>query len=68
MLDANADTADPMVPRIGRVRRRRREVAGVWTLDIELEETHGAGSAPNQLSDTASAPGQFNMLTVFGVG
>lgn len=68
MLDANADTADPMVPRIGRVRRRRREVAGVWTLDIELEETHGAGSAPNQLRDTASAPGQFNMLTVFGVG
>lgn len=49
--------ADPMVPRIARVRRRRRDGPQVWTLDIEPQE-----SLP------AFAPGQFNMLTVFGVG
>lgn len=49
--------ADPMVPRIARVRRRRRDGPQVWTLDIEPQER-----VP------AFAPGQFNMLTVFGVG
>lgn len=50
--------SDPMVPRVARVRRRRRDAPGVWTLDIEPP----AGNA----GDTA--PGQFNMLTAFGVG
>ncbi len=35
---------------------RRREAPGVWTLEIEVE-----GLAP-------ARPGQFNMLTAFGVG
>lgn len=47
-----------MVPRIARVRRRRRDGPDVWTLDIEVEET----------DDLLFAPGQFNMLTAFGVG
>jgi len=46
-----------MVPRIARVRRRHRDGPEVWTLDIEPHE-----SVPSFL------PGQFNMLTVFGVG
>jgi len=50
--------ADPMVPRVGHVRRRRREAPNVWTLEIEP-----TGPAP-----AAVAPGQFNMLTAFGVG
>jgi NAD(P)H-flavin reductase len=49
--------ADPMVPHITRVRRRRRDAPRVWTLDIEVQEI-----------EPAFAPGQFNMLTVFGVG
>lgn len=53
-----AHTADPMAPQIARVRRRRRDGPQVWTLDIEMEEGAGGGFAP----------GQFNMLTVFGVG
>lgn len=47
-----------MVPAVARVRRRRRDGPGVWTLDLEAE----GGPLP------AFAPGQFNMLTVFGVG
>lgn len=50
--------ADPMTPRIARVRRRRRDGAQVFTLDIETEETEAE----------TFAPGQFNMLTAFGVG
>ncbi len=50
--------SDPMLPRVARVRRRRREVAGTWTLDIEAEEA----------GDLGYAPGQFNMLSAFGVG
>jgi len=59
-----------MVPRIARVLRRRREGPGVWTLEIQPEETPDAAGAPNQSlsKDAACAPGQFNMLTVFGVG
>jgi NAD(P)H-flavin reductase len=49
---------DPMLPEVARVRRRRRDAPQVWTLDIEA----GATAA------RAFAPGQFNMLTVFGVG
>lgn len=46
-----------MVPTAARVRRVRRELADVWTLDIEP----GPAGFP-------FAPGQFNMLYVFGVG
>ena len=53
-----ASALDPMTPRVAQVRRRRRDGPQVWTLDIETEETDGA----------AFAPGQFNMLTAFGVG
>jgi NAD(P)H-flavin reductase len=57
-LEATAagSAADPMVPRVARVLRRRRDGPQVWTLEIE----------PN--GPMAFAPGQFNMLTVFGVG
>ncbi|MGE0333989.1 MAG: FAD/NAD(P)-binding protein [Gammaproteobacteria bacterium] len=47
-----------MLPRVARVRRRQRDGPQVWTLDIEDEEAAAGGVAP----------GQFNMLTVFGVG
>jgi NAD(P)H-flavin reductase len=49
--------ADPMLPHVARVLDRRRDGPDVWTLEIAL--TDGAPSF---------APGQFNMLTVFGVG
>ncbi len=51
--------ADPMVPKIARVRRRVREGPQVWTLEVEVEEP---------LSSAPFLPGQFNMLTVFGIG
>jgi NAD(P)H-flavin reductase len=47
-----------MLPRVAHVRRRRREAPNVWTLEI----------APGVQAPTPAAPGQFNMLTVFGVG
>lgn len=50
--------SDPMVPCIARVHRRRRDGPEVWTLEIETEEAESG----------AFAPGQFNMLTAFGVG
>lgn len=49
--------ADPMLPYVARVLDRRRDGPDVWTLDIEPWE----GAPP-------VAPGQFNMLTAFGVG
>ena len=52
---------DPMVPCIARVRRRRRDAPQVWTLDLEVDDGNGT-------ENFAFAPGQFNMLTVFGVG
>ena len=55
---AEASAADPIVPRIAHVRRRRRDGPEVWTLDLEPKEPGGA----------LFAPGQFNMLTAFGVG
>ena len=48
--------ADPMVPRIGRVKKRVRDLSDVWTLTIEMDEPFAFG------------PGQFNMLYVFGTG
>jgi NAD(P)H-flavin reductase len=59
--DTSAMTApapDPMVPQVVRVARRRRDAPQVFTLDFE--------GAPHATSPFA--PGQFNMLTVFGVG
>ena len=47
-----------MLPRIARVRRRRHDGPQVWTLELEME-----GNA-----FSCFAPGQFNMLTAFGVG
>lgn len=46
---------DPMIPRVARVRKTRREIADVATLEIDA-------------GDFSFAPGQFDMLTVFGVG
>ncbi|MBO0711302.1 MAG: FAD/NAD(P)-binding protein [Acetobacteraceae bacterium] len=50
-------TADPMLPQPGHVKGRRRDGPDVWTLEIEPER------AP-----ASFAPGQFNMLTAFGIG
>ena len=49
--------ADPMVPQTARVARVRRELADVWTLDID----------PGAAGFTF-VPGQFNMLYAFGIG
>jgi len=50
--------ADTMIPKSARIRRRRREGPQTWTLELETE-----GNAPMPF-----APGQFNMLTAFGIG
>jgi NAD(P)H-flavin reductase len=50
--------ADTTIPRIARIRRRRREGPHTWTLEIEPED----GELPQ------FAAGQFNMLTAFGIG
>ena len=50
--------ADAMVPRLARVVRSRQDAPGVQTLDLTLEDGGWDGFAP----------GQFNMLSVFGVG
>lgn len=47
-----------MIPEPVRVLHRRKEVAGTWTLDL----------APGNSGQRLFAPGQFNMLYVFGVG
>jgi NAD(P)H-flavin reductase len=51
--------ADPMLPRPYRVQRVAREIAGTFTMQLEPAD---GGDIP------AFAPGQFNMLYVFGVG
>jgi NAD(P)H-flavin reductase len=56
-LTAAMSPVDPMVPRVARVLRRRRDGPQVFTIDLEPDE-----EVP------AFAPGQFNMLTAFGVG
>lgn len=58
---AAAPPGDPMTPLVARVRRRRRDGPQVVTLDIDCPD-HAGGDAPPFL------PGQFNMLSVFGVG
>ncbi|EAR22174.1 hypothetical protein NB231_04675 [Nitrococcus mobilis Nb-231] len=50
--------SDPMQPVPVRVLTRRREVADTWTLELE----------PGDAAGRPFAPGQFNMLYVFGVG
>lgn len=52
------DLLQPMVPQIAHVRRRRHDAPDAWTLELEM--TSGA--------HFDYAPGQFNMLTAFGVG
>jgi NAD(P)H-flavin reductase len=47
-----------MVPRVAHVRRRRHDAPDAWTLELEMAD--GA--------HFDYAPGQFNMLTAFGVG
>lgn len=49
---------DPLTPRIAYLRSRRKDTHDVWTFALE-EETRTA---------EPFKPGQFNMLTVFGVG
>jgi NAD(P)H-flavin reductase len=51
-------SADPMVPTMARVLRRRRELADTWTLELETEDRTLLGFGP----------GQFNMLYLPGVG
>ena len=51
--------SNPMVPRPFRVQRVRRETHDTFT--FELESANGAEGFP-------FAPGQFNMVSVFGVG
>jgi len=51
--------ANPMTPRLFRVRQRVRETHDTFTL--EMEPTGGCNGL-------AFAPGQFNMLYVYGVG
>jgi NAD(P)H-flavin reductase len=48
-----------MLPRIARVLRRRRDGPQTWTLEMEAE---------NAAAAAAFVPGQFNMLTAFGIG
>ncbi len=49
---------DAAVPRLARVLRRRREIDGVVTLEL----------APADGRPCGFDPGQFSMLTAFGVG
>ena len=54
-----ATLSDPMLPRTYCVQRVRREMADTFTLELEPSD---GGDIP------VFAPGQFNMLYVFGVG
>jgi len=58
MDEAIARGDDALVPSLVRMVRRRRETPGVWTIDLERED-----GAP-----VSFEPGQFDMLTAFGVG
>ncbi len=53
-----AAAAQPMVPEIAHVRRRRHDAPDAWTLELEMVDR----------GHFDYAPGQFNMLTAFGVG
>ena len=56
---ASAPLADAMIPRPFRIQRLRKETADTFTLDLAPADGRGT---------FAFAPGQFNMLYVFGVG
>ena len=56
---AMVTASDPMLPHPYRVRRVQRETYDTFTLD--LEHANGAGGL-------SFAPGQFNMMYLFGVG
>jgi NAD(P)H-flavin reductase len=56
VTEATAAPAAALVPRPHRIRRRRRETADTFTLELEGDGTPGF------------LPGQFNMLYVFGTG
>jgi NAD(P)H-flavin reductase len=58
MESAEMTAPDPFLPQPWRVERRRRELIGAVTLELAPL----AGARPD------FAPGQFNMLYVFGVG
>jgi NAD(P)H-flavin reductase len=49
---------DPILPQLAYVRRRQCDGPQVWTLDIDAQALFG----------TSWVPGQFNMLTAFGIG
>jgi NAD(P)H-flavin reductase len=48
-----------LLPRLFRVTRKRRELPGVWTLDLQAADGQGP---------IAFLPGQFTMVYVFGIG
>lgn len=56
---AGATMNGPLVPALARIRRVERENASVFTLTLD---------PPDQAAAFHFAPGQFNMLYVFGVG
>jgi NAD(P)H-flavin reductase len=53
-----APMAQPMTPQVAHVRRRRQDAPDAWTLELEMADG----------GHFHYAPGQFNMLTAFGVG
>lgn len=62
-MDGSADfpgaaMPDPMMPRLFRIKRVKREVAGVFTWILEAEDGQ----------PFSFRPGQFNMLYAFGLG
>lgn len=52
------DSHQPMLPRAGTITRRVQETADTFTIDLRIESE----------ADFHFAPGQFNMLYVYGVG
>ena len=56
-LRAPEHRSSPMLPAIARVRNRRLETPGVFTIALEVPRSAGT-----------FRPGQFNMLYVFGLG
>jgi NAD(P)H-flavin reductase len=61
MLTDRSGAVDPMIPRVVHVRQKHADAPQVWTLELDIGTRSGADSF-------AFAAGQFNMLTVFGVG
>ncbi|MBI1976241.1 MAG: Ni/Fe hydrogenase subunit gamma, partial [Candidatus Omnitrophica bacterium] len=57
-------TSDPMLPAPFAIRRIRKETEDTFTIEIEPQN----GVRGNGAGKLTFAPGQFNMLYVFGVG